>query len=515
MNHRRLFIALLIVVAIPVSAGAKMLFGPYLQSVATNEMLVCAYGETGDRMIVEYGDGQGEAMQVSAMPGIPMCARLPELQPDIVYHYRLQYNGVWTSNEQPFTFMADATGPLTFVVYGDTRSGDRSFDLKHREVAQAIRETVVPEFMIHTGDFVERGDELPLWINFFNIEREVLANVPLFPAIGMSDQPPELMRSLFPLLVDSPWYSFDRGAAHVAVLNLWEGRSQPANEADAEGEQAVWLRNDLAQAKARGARYLFVIMHDPPMDTNGKTTAAARKTFMPIFQTYQVNAVFSGAHYFSHALRDGVHYFTNGGGGAELDVQQPTEGVFRFFSPIHHFLVVEVGRAGARVQAVNSYGEMFYEADLEKTPGGLVDATAPTYVRSFEGGHRSLSLTSFFAPDCEDCEDLAGHLPVIAERVGVTLVVTFRSLEDADNEARLAAVTAEIGPTPIVVVGDTVLVGPEQVEAGLDAAIVQALQQNQAAKGTPWVGRLLLLGALLAGLLLLAVLIRFFIKRRR
>ena len=222
--------------------------------------------------------------------------------------------------------MAHSDVSQTFVIFGDTRSGEESFSLAHDQVVQAIRENAVPDAIFHTGDFVEDGESLELWESFFQIESDLLATAPIFPAIGRSDQPGLLMRGLFPVLAESPWYGVDRGDAHVAVLKLWQARSQGPDDSAEDGAQATWLRRDLAAARARGARYLFVMLHEPAIDLGGRSSKAIREVYIPIFEAFDVTAVFSGAHYFSHAVRNGVHYFTNGGGGAVLDTRTPEGG---------------------------------------------------------------------------------------------------------------------------------------------------------------------------------------------
>ena len=366
----------------------------------------------------------------------------------------------------------------TFVIVGDTRSGEEGSSLAHDQVVQAIRENAVPDAIFHTGDFVEDGESLELWESFFRIESDLLATAPIFPAIGQSDQPALLMRGIFPVLAESPWYGVDRGDTHVAVLNLWQARSQGPDDTAEDGAQATWLRRDLAAARARGARYLFVMFHEPAIDLEGGSSQAIREVYMPIFEAFDVTAVFSGAHYFSHAVRHGVHYFTDGGGGAALDTRTPEEGVFRFFRASHHFLVLEVDRFGARVSAVDPHGGSFYSAALGGGSRPAPDPAAPTFVESFPAGKESVAMTVFFLPGCKACDAFKAGLWNLALRTGSSLEVTFRSAEDPDNRAVLSALTDSRGPVPIVVIGT------QEIARGLDAAIREA-KALPARKGSP------------------------------
>ncbi len=475
MSRSAPLIGIVLVLLISPSPGyAGLHFGPYLQSPAPGVVSVCAFVDEGDPVRVRLIEPGETPRDVAAEGATPACARLSGLLPNVDYRYRLFVGGECTTGEEPLAFVASSAPEQTFVIYGDTRSGDDSFDLAHRQVVRAILETTVPDAAIHTGDFVERGDDPELWESFFQIERDLLSTTPIFPAIGRSDQPSELMGRIFPRLARSPWYSFDRGEVHVAVLNLWQASRQEEVETAPNGAQARWLRDDLAGARARGARYLFVVLHEPMIDMAGKSTSAARLVYMPIFEAFGVTAVFSGAHYFSHAVVNKVHYFTNGGGGALLEAREPKKGVFRFYSAVHHFLVLEVDRFRARVMAVNAYGEDFYQTVLEGRSESPHALAAPTTVMTFGAGEAIVPMTIFSRPGCDVCEELEVELPGFAREAGATLVVTFRSLEDAENRAALQALTDQDGPAPIISLDGDVLAGMEEIEGRLVQALIRA-----------------------------------------
>jgi hypothetical protein len=65
---------------------------------------------------------------------------------------------------------------------------------------------------------------------------------------------------------------------------------------------------------------------------------------MPVFEKYKVTAGFFGHdHNYQHYLKNGVHYFTTGGGGAPLyDVDEPPEGITKKVSRTENFVVVSV-----------------------------------------------------------------------------------------------------------------------------------------------------------------------------
>jgi Calcineurin-like phosphoesterase len=497
VNRAALLLALLLL--LPGPATAALRFGPYLQHTGSGEMTVCVYEEPGDRITAELLDPPGPPL--TATGSQPACATFTALAGDREYRYRISVNGAPLGDE-PATFVTPGD-VQTFAIYGDTRSGDDSFDLAHGQVVQTLRETVVPDAIIHTGDFVEYGNRLSLWRSFFLIESPLLPATPIYPAIGRSDQPPELVRRLFPLLRESPWYSVDRGDVHLAVTHLRETSRQPDRDIAPDGEQARWLRADLAAARARGARHLLVVIHEPPLGPRGNSPPALRDVFMPILDSFGVTAVFSGAHYFSHAVRGSVHYLTNGGGGAQLDTRPAAEGVFLHFSPIHHFLVLETGSFGARLKAVSTSGEEFYAATLSGSDA--VSPAAAGFVDHIPGGPRTAAVDVFFAgPD--ELAPLRAALPAWAEAAGASLAVNYRSLEHADNRAALEARVPDPSTLPVAIVGDRVFSGPGEIAAGLpDALLAAAIDQTP--PGEPLRG-LLLAGIALAAIVLVVAALR-------
>ncbi len=491
------------------TAGAKIHFGPYIQSLSASETAVCFFADPQDRVTVEL-QGEPQPIRRTAEGARSACAKFRDLNADETYSYSVFLDEEPVPSKSPLSFVPYAAESGVFVIYGDTRSGDDSFDLTHAQIVQAINESVVPDAVIHTGDLVEFGGREDLIANFFNIEKELTARAPIFPAIGQSDQPPDLMRKVFPLLADNPWYSFDRAGAHFVICNLWKTASQKKVETSADGKQAAWLRDDLANAKKRGAKYIFAVVHEPVIDANGNTPKALRDVFTPIFENFGVTAVFSGAHYFSHATKNGVHYFTNGGGGALLESAPPRAGVYRYYSAVHHFLVLEIDRTGARVKAVDAHGGEFYEATL----GGrqLSAGGASTFVESYGQAENSVILTVYYKNKSRQADPLAALFEKAAARNKANIVATYRSLESPENRASLEVATDRREPLPIIVAEDDVLFGTDEIELRIDETISRAAHSGISQKLSP---RLFILAiAVFAGVILVFKM-RSLLKRRK
>ena len=499
---KRTALLLLFLVASAGPTAAAWQFGPYLQVLGPDTAAVCLQAETGDTVEVSLLNSNQNLSVAQERRG-PVCLRFTGLVPDRTYRYMAMVNGHMVL-EEPASFLTEATAVQTFAIYGDTRSGDDSFDLAHAQVVKALRETTVPDAIIHTGDFVERADKDELWRNFFLIEGDILSGTPLYPAVGRSDSPPELARRWFPFFDQAPWYSFDRGDAHFVVTDLRDTARQDKSAVAATGAQAQWLRADLAAARERGARFLFVVIHEPPIDPAGRTPDALREVFMPILESYDVTAVFSGAHYFSHAVRGDVHYFTNGGGGALLDARPARAGVFRFFSPVHHFIVLETGGFGARIRAVDSHGQEFYAVSLAGFTPELPGRESAVFVEQYAGGTIAVPVTVYFRPGDQSRQNASEALQQAAVATGVTIVATYRSVDAPDNRARLTALANPDGPLPTYVVGDRVVRESAKVTTPLplETALREAAAQQQPPGAG--IGRVLALAAALLGLAVLA-----------
>lgn len=252
-----------------------------------------------------------------------------------------------------------------FVVYGDTRT---RHDV-HRKVMAGVVRYANPDFILHTGDLVADGADSSLWPIFFDIERDVLRKAVFFPSLGNHERD---AANYFDLLDARPYYSFDWGRAHFAIINSdIENAGATQTERDAFWqEQTRWLENDLKAAQSTGMR--FVMAHHPPM------TAVRRRqgdnpqmtALEPMFEKYRLTAGFFGHdHNYQHYLKNGVHYFITGGGGAPLyDVDLPPAGITQKVDRTENFLIVQVDGNTARVEARTPDGQVIDTARLAGTP---------------------------------------------------------------------------------------------------------------------------------------------------
>jgi acid phosphatase type 7 len=289
---------------------------------------------------------------------------LTGLQPNTKYEYSVAAGALKGSFKAPPA--PNAADPYRFVAYGDTRT---RHDV-HRRVMETLVKTVIPDFVLNNGDQVENGYDAALWPLFFDIEKELLRQTVFFPSLGNHERNSSYYYEL--LQQKSGYYSFDWGNGHFTVLNTDIGNlsASPKERDELWNEQVRWLEQDLQEHQA--AAWRFVSGHHPPM------TAVSRRqgnnphmiALMPMFEKYKVQALFFGHdHNYQHYLRNGIHYFVSGGGGAPLyDVDKPPEGITQKVASIENFVTVEVNGKVARVKVTAIDGRTLDEAEINAAP---------------------------------------------------------------------------------------------------------------------------------------------------
>jgi predicted phosphodiesterase len=264
-------------------------------------------------------------------------------------------------------------GPFEFVVYGDTRTRHEV----HRKVIAAVLQHSHPDFVVQTGDLVNDGGDPAVWPIFFDIERDLLRQVAYYPALGNHERH---SHNYTDFMQAAPYYSFDWGNAHFAILDTDLGNAAPSELARQTywKEQTDWLAADLQ--KNQKAAFRFVVGHHPPM------TAVAKRqgdnphmiALIAMLEQYHVTAAFFGHdHNYQHYLKNGIHYVITGGGGAPLyDVDKPPEGITQKVAKTENFVRVRVDGKKAHVEAMTPDGTTIDEFELE---GGARESAAAAH----------------------------------------------------------------------------------------------------------------------------------------
>jgi hypothetical protein len=335
-------------------SGEKIVGGPFAVNVGARSATVVWLVQKGEAAAgTEPGKLDKKAPILHAE-----SITLTGLKPGATYYYQ-SFPG--EAGKGSFKTPPAGAAQFQFVVYGDTRT---RHDV-HRTVIQGILKYANPDFVMHTGDLVADGADTSLWPIFFDAERELLRKTAFFPALGNHERN---ARNYFDFLDARPYYSFNWGSAHFTVIDS-DIENVAATDAEKDAfwqEQKRWLEADLRDSQEADFRFLFA--HHPP-ETAVKRRQGENKQMTAlesIFEKYKVSAGFFGHdHNYQHYLKNGVNYFTTGGGGAPLyDVDTPPKAITIKVASVENFVTVNVDGKTARLEARKPDGELLESVEL-------------------------------------------------------------------------------------------------------------------------------------------------------
>ena len=205
---------------------------------------------------------------------------------------------------------------VRFVVYGDSRKNSRT----HRRVVEQIIK-VAPDFVVHTGDFVNAGSRYQEWgPQFFGPLRGLAEYVPIYAAKGNHDRGSFFDRYF---VIDGRRnYSFTYGPLYYFIGDNATGNLATAGilkilAADSAKDDAVWR---------------FVTWHEPNLNIGGHQSRRGCPGALPKLSAEGVDFVVTGHSHFYERFRPvtasakdaaPVTCITAGGGAADLSDVQP------------------------------------------------------------------------------------------------------------------------------------------------------------------------------------------------
>ena len=332
----------------------KVAGGPYVVNVGRRSATVIWLVETGQASV---GLEPGKLDRTTPLLRTERI-EFTGLAPGTTYYYQ-SFPG--DAGKGSFKTAPAGAAKFQFAVYGDTRT---RHDV-HRTVIDGLLKKANPDFVMHTGDLVADGNDNSLWPVFFDIERELLRKTVFFPALGNHERN---ARNYYDFMGPHPYYSFDWGSAHFTVIDSdIENAGDTGLERDRFwDEQTRWLEADLRDAQKADLRFLFA--HHPPMTAVKRRQGDNKQmtALEPMFEKYRISGAFFGHdHNYQHYLKNGIHYFITGGGGAPLyDVDMPPADITKKVASTENFVVVNVDGKSARVEAFKPNGELLELTEL-------------------------------------------------------------------------------------------------------------------------------------------------------
>jgi acid phosphatase type 7 len=224
----------------------------------------------------------------------------------------------------------EAGGPLTFVVYGDTRFCRRD-DVANPYARRALVDKIAreaPAAILIGGDLVFEGANPEDYGTYRSETAEwTRQKIPVFPALGNhefkgcgddEDSCLDHWWQAFSSLSLRPhrWYTVAIGSAILAVILDSDDELRPGSA------QRAWFEKQVSTADP-GVKFILVVLHYPPVRDpfyprarDEKEVARYLARAAPSLHA-QVVVIGSHVHNYERYRRDGVTYLVSGGGGAK------------------------------------------------------------------------------------------------------------------------------------------------------------------------------------------------------
>jgi Calcineurin-like phosphoesterase len=231
------------------------------------------------------------------------------------------------------TPVANAKGPLTFVVYGDTRFTQRDGDVANPTARRALVEKIAsenPVAVLIGGDLVYQGTDMGDYTTFRSETLEwARRRIPVFPALGnhelkgcnadRADSPClENWWQAFSALSLRPsrWYSLSIGPAILALILDSDSSLKPGSE------QRTWFERQVENTDPR-VKFVLIVLHHPPVRDpifpHAKDEAEVERYLSGKADSLSTRVIVVGSHVHNYERfsRGSVTYLVSGGGGAK------------------------------------------------------------------------------------------------------------------------------------------------------------------------------------------------------
>jgi 3',5'-cyclic AMP phosphodiesterase CpdA len=261
------------------------------------------------------------------------------------------------------SFRAGAPGgsKFRFAVYGDTRDGHSV----HRQLIEMVdREQI--DFAVHTGDMVQQGGVKGQWLQFFQIERPLLQDTPIIPAIGNHDvSGRDYFRRYFLhdlWAADRNYYVMDWGNLRLLVLDT-------GIECRDGCDQYAFAERALQEGQRR-KQLMAIMLHYPPYSSGEHgSNLEVQRPVAALARKHGVELVIAGHDHDYERTRtiDGTTYMVSGSGGAPIRPVRPRSFTAEARTE-PHYVLVDVESDRLILRAVNLQGDTFDTYVIDDNP---------------------------------------------------------------------------------------------------------------------------------------------------
>ena len=357
------------------SCFAKITKGPVLLRLEQTRAAVMWETDTRGAGQVRYGEGEELTREMRSEP-VRVSYRhatanrsvyihkvwLDDLKAQTKYRYAI-VSGREESDTWHFTTIPRNARRVRFVVYGDSRKNSQT----HRRVVEQIIK-VAPDFVVHTGDFVNTGSKHQEWDpQFFGPVRGLAEYVPIYAAKGNHDR-----GSFFDkyFVMDGRRnYSFTYGPLYYFIGDNATGDLATADilkvlAADRAKDDAVWR---------------FVTWHEPNLNIGGHQSRRGYPGALGKLSVEGVDFVVTGHSHFYERFRPvtasakgaaPVTCIVAGGGAADLHDVQP-DFLLAKAKKENNFCLFEIDGNRLSMKTINIDGKVIDRVELTRTDGRL------------------------------------------------------------------------------------------------------------------------------------------------
>lgn len=287
----------------PKTAKGFTWFTPKL-SVSSDLQVVEKVGDKPDFSAAIKFTGRSEAAKYSEE--LSHKAEATGLKAKTFYYFRVGDESLNLWSEVGEFTTAPENGAFTFVDLSDTQAqNEEEAALSAATISKAMQTIPEAEFFMLNGDIVEHGSNEQEWDWLLGFSQKNLLNTTIAPATGNHEKEKYSFNQHFNIL--SPpgssvetgeYYSYDYSNAHFIVLNTNENSTEFRNFSPGQVE---WLKQDVAQAKAGGAKWIIVNLHKGPYTTANHATdsdimgpGGERTTIAPLMNELGIDLVLQG-----------------------------------------------------------------------------------------------------------------------------------------------------------------------------------------------------------------------------
>jgi hypothetical protein len=306
-------------------------------------------------------------------------ATVNNLQPSTAYSYSAQVGGVVLAQGRFRTAPPDdSSGPLTFLVYGDSRSDPAA----HASVVHGLMQ-VPSDFLVNTGDLVQSGSDADDWQSFFDVEAPLLRDRALFTSIGNHELYHDSSGANFIHYLGFPNpgspapYATAYGTARLGNVRFFFINSMDDWDT---GEERQWLERELTKADAEPSLvWRIVVAHAGPWSVgpHGPNEKLVNARIPELLAQHQVDLLLSGHdHLYARGDAGRVKYIVSGGGGAPLYSVVSHPPTSRRAESAYHFVEVTTDGDSLRIVARRPDGEELDRCGMVK--GGPWDCDSGT-----------------------------------------------------------------------------------------------------------------------------------------